>query len=144
MGPLVDQSVPKKSNMAVISAFNDKNARINKDIVLNVASKVKSVLEAISMYSAPFSFRLSDSESLVNIIIGEIGTGKSTLQNNLMQRYCRKNDLKRPRNFKQMASSTQVTKAAEIRESPDSKLVAIDMPSISENEASTEGVQLTN
>ena len=65
--------------MAVICAFNDKNTRINKDIVIKVASTAKSLLESISMYSAPFQFKLSDSDNLVNVVIGEIGTGKSTL-----------------------------------------------------------------
>ena len=86
--------------MAVICAFLDKNARINKDNVGNAAKTIKTLLDTVSQFSTPFRFKPTDTESLVNLVIGEVGTGKSTLQNNLMQRYCKKNDLKRPRNFK--------------------------------------------
>ena len=132
--------------MAMINSFNDKNARINKEKIVNTAETVALLLETISQFSVPFKFRLADNKNLINIVIGEVGTGKSTLQNNLMQRYCKRNDLKRPRNFKQMASPRQVTKFADIRESPDSSFITIDMPSASDSVQTQkiDGIQLTN
>ena len=146
MGPLLDQTTEKQNFMALINSFNDKNARINKEKIVNTAETVAQLLESISQFSVPFKFRLADNNNLINIVIGEVGTGKSTLQNNLMQRYCKRNDLKRPRNFKQMASPRQVTKFAEIRESPDSCFITIDMPSASDSVQSPlkDGIQLTN
>ena len=65
--------------MAVICAFLDKNARINKDSVGNAVKTIKILLDTVSSFSTPFRFKQTDTEGLVNIVIGEIGTGKSTL-----------------------------------------------------------------
>ena len=65
--------------MAMISSFNDKNARVTKEKIVNTAETVALLLETISQFSVPFKFRLADNKNLINIVIGEVGTGKSTL-----------------------------------------------------------------
>ena len=60
MGPLLDQTSEKQSFMAMISSFNDKNARVTKEKIVNTAETVALLLETISQFSVPFKFRLAD------------------------------------------------------------------------------------
>ena len=78
------------------------------------------------------------------MVYGECGSGKSTLQNNLMRRYSVVNKLQVPEFFTASKSSESVTKNCGTMTSEDGKFTVIDVPGTNDPGGSEEHGRLTN
>ena len=107
---------------------------------------MNSLLEYITRIALPVNFKFSNTaaEKLSNVVYGECGSGKSTLQNNLMRRYSVVKKLKVPGFFAAAKSSESVTKNCGTMTSEDEKFTVIDVPGTNDPGGSAEHGRLTN
>ena len=141
----LDVQLPKSDQFLQRLYDSSKQEKLKGEELRDLFSDVNALLNYVTRIALPIKFKPSKTgdEKLSNVVYGECGSGKSTLQNFLMQRYSVVNKLTVPAKFAASSSSQSVTKSCDTMTSADGKFTVIDIPGTNDP-GGTENQRLTN